>query len=188
MEKNNSFLINYYNNLKKLLSASSADIDKMLKVQEILKKIKKKNKKVLIFGNGGSASIASHVSVDLIKNVKIKCINFNEANLLTCFSNDFGYENWMKKAIEYYGEKGDALIVISSSGQSPNVNKAVLAAKNKRFSKIITLTGFKKNNPLRLKGDINFWVDSKVYNYVENIHQIILLSIVDLLTSNLKNK
>ncbi len=94
----------------------------------------------------------------------------------------------MKKAIEYYGEKGDALIVISSSGQSPNVNKAVLAAKNKRFSKIITLTGFKKNNPLRLKGDINFWVDSKVYNYVENIHQIILLSIVDLLTSNLKNK
>ncbi|MDB9718818.1 SIS domain-containing protein, partial [Candidatus Pelagibacter sp.] len=122
MNKKNFFLINYYNNFKKLLSPSLADIDKMLQVQEILKIVKKKNKKILIFGNGGSASIASHVSVDLIKNVKIKCINFNEANLLTCFSNDFGYENWMKKAVEYYGDKGDVLIAISSSGQSKNIN------------------------------------------------------------------
>ena len=93
MEKNNSFLINYYNNLKKLLSASSADIDKMLKVQEILKKIKKKNKKVLIFGNGGSASIASHVSVDLVIHVNIKNNKHKEANLLTCFLNDCVYVN-----------------------------------------------------------------------------------------------
>tara|TARA_B100000780_G_scaffold242258_1_gene185007 strand:+ start:1133 stop:1708 length:576 start_codon:yes stop_codon:yes gene_type:complete len=188
MNKKIFFLINYYNNFKKLLSPSLADINKMLQVQEILKIVKKKNKKILIFGNGGSASIASHVSVDLIKNVKIKCINFNEANLLTCFSNDFGYENWMKKAVEYYGDKEDVLIVISSSGQSQNVNKAVVAAKNKKFSKIITFSGFKRDNPLRKKGDINFWVNSKIYNYVENIHQIMLLSIIDALTSDLKNK
>ncbi len=188
MNKKIFFLINYYNNFKKLLSPSLADINKMLQVQEILKIVKKKNKKILIFGNGGSASIASHVSVDLIKNVKIKCINFNEANLLTCFSNDFGYENWMKKAVEYYGDKEDVLIAISSSGQSQNVNKAVVAAKNKKFSKIITFSGFKRDNPLRKKGDINFWVNSKIYNYVENIHQIMLLSIIDALTSDLKNK
>ena len=65
-------------------------------------------------GNGGSASIASHFSVDLSKNAKIKCINFNEANLLTCLSNDYGYEKWIEKALKIYGEQGDCLILISS--------------------------------------------------------------------------
>lgn len=183
-----NFLNNYYNNLQKLLSGNLIDIKGLINVQEILKKVKRKNKKVLIFGNGGSASIASHFSVDLIKNTKIRCINFNEANLLTCFSNDFGYKNWMKQALEFYGDKGDVLILISSSGQSENVNKCALEAKKKGFSKVITFTGFNKNNPLRSKGNINFWVNSKIYNYVENVHQIMLLSIIDLLTFDLKNK
>ena len=55
------------------------------------------------------------------------------------------------------------------------------AAKQKKIKNIITLTGHSKDNPLRAKGDINFWVNSKAYNFVENIHQIWLLSIVDLI-------
>ena len=68
----------------------------------------------MIFGNGGSAAIASHFSVDLTKNAKIRCTNYNESDLLTCFSNDFGYEKWVEKAIEYYGDEGDVFIGISS--------------------------------------------------------------------------
>ena len=50
--------------------------------------------------------------------------------------------------------------------------------KNK-FSSFITLTGFIKNNPQKKLANINLWVDSNCYNYIENIHQILLLSIVD---------
>ena len=135
----------------------------------------------MIFGNGGSAAIASHVSVDLTKNAKIRSVNFNEADLITCFSNDYGYEKWIEKAIDFYADDKDILILISSSGKSPNMINACKAARNKKMSKIITFTGHDKDNPLSKLGDINFWIDSKAYNFVENIHQIWLLAITDLI-------
>ena len=84
-------------------------------------------------------------------------------------------------AIKYYGNKGDVLIVISSSGKSKNMINACIAARKKKFSKIITLTGHLVNNPVKKLGDINLWVNSKAYNYIENIHQFWLLSLVDLI-------
>ena len=134
----------------------------------------------MIYGNGGSAAIASHVSVDLTKNANIRSVNFNEADLITCFSNDYGFENWIAKAIEFYGDEGDVLIAISSSGKSQNMINATSAAKTKKFSKVITFSGFQEDNPLSKSGDINLWVDSKAYNFVENLHQVWLLAIVDL--------
>ena len=87
----------------------------------------------------------------------------------------------MKEAINFYGDKDDVVILISSSGQSKNLINAANEAKKKKFSNIITITGFKKNNPLKSKGNINIWINSKSYNFVENITQIWLLSIVDLI-------
>ena len=107
----------------------------------------------------------------------IRAVTFNEPNLLTCFSNDYGYENWIKKAIEFHGQKGDLVIFISSSGKSKNMINAAKYCKNK--IDFITLTGFIKNNPLKKIGKLNIWVNSKKYNFIENIHQIILLSVVD---------
>ena len=135
----------------------------------------------MIFGNGGSAAIASHVSVDLTKNANIRCVNYNEADLITCFSNDYGFEKWIEKAIEFYADPEDILILISSSGKSKNMLNACNAAKSKKISKIITFTGHDKNNPLSKLGNINFWINSKAYNFVENTHQIWLLTICDLI-------
>ncbi len=156
-------------------------IQKITSTKEIFIKTKKTNNKILIFGNGGSAAIASHVAVDLTKNAKVRAVNFNEADLITCFSNDYGYERWVEKTIDFYADKNDILVLISSSGQSLNMINACKAARNKKISKIITFSGHKKNNPLSKQGDINFWVDSKAYNFVENIHQLWLLTIVDLI-------
>ena len=135
----------------------------------------------MIFGNGGSAAIASHVSVDLTKNANIRCTNYNEADLITCFANDYGYERWIEKAVDFYADQNDVLILISSSGKSKNMINACKSAKNKKISKIITFTGHDKNNPLSKLGDINFWINSKAYNFVENTHQIWLLTICDLI-------
>jgi len=134
----------------------------------------------LIFGNGGSSAIASHVSVDLTKNARIKAINFNEADLITCFSNDYGYERWIEKAIDFYADYKDIIVLISSSGRSKNMINACKAAKRKRI-KVVSFTGHSRNNPLSKKGNLNLWVNSKAYNFVENTHQIWLLAICDLI-------
>ena len=175
------FVRSYLKDFSSLLSPSEELVEKLVQTKEILIKAKKNNSKIMIFGNGGSAAIASHVSVDLTKNAGIRCSNYNEADLITCFSNDYGYERWIEKAIDFYSDEKDVLILISSSGKSKNMINACKAAKNKKISNIITFTGHQNNNPLSQLGDINFWIDSRAYNYVENVHQIWLLTICDLI-------
>ena len=176
---NKNFFKQYFNNQIKLLRFNDDIINKLEKIKNYLKLVKKRKKKVIIFGNGGSAAIANHFSVDLTKTSKIRCVNYNESSLLTCFSNDFGYENWVKKTLEYHADKGDLIILISSSGESKNMLNACKFGLKKKYFPIITLTGFKKNNSLNKLGHINFWVNSKTYNHIENTHQFLLLSLVD---------
>ena len=175
------FIKKYLDDFSELSKPNEEIIQKIIKTKNLLINAKKNNGKIMIFGNGGSAAIASHVSVDLTKNANIRTVNFNEADLITCFSNDYGYERWVEKAIDFYGDQKDVLILISSSGKSANMINACKAAKNKKISKIITFTGHEKDNPLSQLGEINFWINSKAYNFVENIHQVWLLSIVDLI-------
>lgn len=174
----NLYLEKYLNQFSHLLK-KSFDMKKINQCQKIIKKIKNNNKKIIFIGNGGSAAIASHAVVDYLKVGKIKCINFNEPGLFTCFANDFGHDKWMAKAIEHQGNDGDLLISISSSGMSKNIINACIEAKKRKFESIITFTGFTKNNKVNKLGNINFWVNSKVYNFIENIHQILILSILD---------
>ena len=171
---------NFYQNIFKEINAilEKTNFGNLEKISKRLISTNSKNKKVIIFGNGGSAAIASHVSVDLTKNARIRSVNFNEADLLTCFSNDFGYEKVYSKALEFYADKGDTVIIISASGKSKNLLEAAKICKRKKIF-LCTLTGFNKSNPLRKLGNINLWANSMGYNVVENIHQIWLLSIVD---------
>tara|TARA_B100001057_G_C22511395_1_gene818039 strand:- start:92 stop:643 length:552 start_codon:yes stop_codon:yes gene_type:complete len=177
--------INFFNNYFKLFNTSLqlVNLNDLIKISKIILDIKKKNKKILIFGNGASASIASHVSVDLTKAANIRSMNFNEANLITCLANDYGHENWMARAIEFYGDKGDLIIFVSSSGKSKNVVRAAKYSRLMKY-KVITLTGFSETNPLKKLGFINLWVNSKSYNIIENIHQTWLLSIIDYIIAN----
>ncbi len=173
----NNFMsnINFIKNIRtKLSKIKNKDIN--LTTNKILN-LKEKNK-IILAGNGASSSISSHASTDFTKAAGVRAINFNEANLLTCFSNDYGYENWILKALEFYSLPGDLLILISSSGKSKNILKA---AKNVRKLKIglITFSGFSKNNPLSKLGEINFHVDSKNYNVIESTHLVMILQIVE---------
>lgn len=145
-----------------------------------ISKSSKKKKKIIFIGNGGSAAIASHISVDLSKNAKIRSINFNEADLITCLSNDYGHENWMKAALNIYCDKGDLVVLISSSGRSLNILNAGKWCKKNKI-KFITFSGNDSDNPLKKINSegINFWVDSKAYNHIEGIHLLLLMSITD---------
>jgi D-sedoheptulose 7-phosphate isomerase len=167
------------NNFLQLISQKINEIEnsKIDLATELILNKNKKNK-IILAGNGASATISSHVSVDFTKSAGIRAINFNEPGLLTCFSNDFGYENWLKKALEFYSVPGDLLILISSSGNSKNIINAARSAKVMQLN-LITLSGFSKKNQIQNKGSINFHVDSHNYNVVESVHLIILLQIVE---------
>ena len=119
------------------------------------------------------------MSVDFAKVAGINCSTFNNANLITCFANDYGYENWVTEGIKTYSSQEDLIILISSSGTSKNIVKAAEYCKKNSIN-LITLSGFKNNNPLFQSGNINFHVESEEYNFIEMTHHIILLSIVDI--------
>ena len=171
-----TFFADYFNILDEKIK--DVDLDMLNQATEMIVSTSRNSGKVIIIGNGGSAATASHVSVDLTKNANIRAVNFNEADLLTCFSNDYGFERWVEKALEFYADSGDLVILISSSGTSIDIINGGRKAKNMGL-KVITFSGFSADNPLRQHGDIDFWVDSKAYNIVEMTHSIWLLSIVD---------
>ena len=180
IHRDSNFLKNYLNDFSNIIKPNKDVIKNLIRVRDIFLKTSKKKGKILIFGNGGSAAIASHVSVDLTKNAKIRTVNFNESDLITCFSNDYGYEKWIEKAVDFYADKNDTLVLVSSSGKSMNMINACKAAKRKKI-KVISFTGHTKNNPLSKIADLSLWINSKAYNFVENTHQIWLLTVCDLI-------
>ena len=141
-------------------------------------KVKTADAKLIFAGNGASAAISAHAAVDFTKQAKIRGITFNEADLITCFSNDYGYENWISEAIKAYFNKSDAVVLTSVSGESPNVVNAAVTAKDLGLQ-VVTFTGRDINNSLKSHGDINFWVNSDAYNIVECIHMIWATTVID---------
>ena len=130
------FLKSYFGSLKELISNESY-LEDLINVKKILIETHKNGKKTMIFGNGGSAAIASHFSVDLTKNAGLRCTNYNESDLLTCFSNDFGYENLFVRQLESKINTNDILIAISTSGNSQNIINALNFVKKKKIKSFL---------------------------------------------------
>ena len=142
----------------------------------ILKKSKKG--KILVFGNGANISNSAHFATDMTKNGKVNVQVFNDPNLITCFSNDYGFDNWIKKTIEYYGKTNDLVILLSASGESKNLINAAKYCKSKKIH-TASICGFKKNNSLSKYCELNLWINSKSYNLIEICQISILSSIID---------
>lgn len=173
------FLESYFKKCSDFLVNTDV-LKQVIDAKSMILETKKRGGKLMFAGNGASASIANHASLDFTKQGKVRSVNFNESAFITAFANDYGYENWLQKSVEFYGEVGDTLILISCSGTSKNVVNAARFANENKIN-VITLTGFSDQNPLKKAGDINFWINSKAYNMIEGIHQIWLLSICDLI-------
>jgi D-sedoheptulose 7-phosphate isomerase len=173
-----NYFTDYFGSIDDIVHSVSTE--ELTLISKLIRKANESGGKIIIVGNGGSASIASHVSVDFTKAANIRAITFNESSLITCFSNDYGYEFWVEKAIEFYADSNDLIILISSSGMSENIINGAIKAKNMGLS-VVTLSGFSYDNKLRKCGDINLWADSSKYNLVEIVHQTWILSIIDYL-------
>ena len=178
-----SFFTKYFSSIATCISNVEADTQSLLNATQLFHETKNSGGKVILAGNGGSAAMASHVAVDLTKVAGVRAVNFNEPDLITCLANDYGYEHWVEKAIEFYADPGDLIVLISSSGKSNNIINGAIKAKQMKLS-LITFTGFTADNPLRKFGDLNFWADSQAYNVVEMTHHVWLLALVDKLVAD----
>lgn len=158
-------------------------LTQLVALKDLFCSASEKGKKVILAGNGGSSAIASHCAVDLTKQARIRSMNFNEVDLITCFANDYGYEHWVEKALEFYADREDVVVLISSSGKSANMVNAGKYAIECGLS-LVTFTGFAQDNPLKKYGQLNFWVNSRAYNIVEMTHHIWLLAVCDLIVGS----
>ena len=177
----NRFFNKYFRDYEKVASAflnDNGNRKNLHKAIRLLKDAKKSRVCVYLIGNGGSSAIAEHMAIDLTKNAGLRAMAFSGSPLLTTLSNDYGYERVFQKAIELLADKNSVLIAISSSGASKNILNACRAAREKGM-KIITFSGFDSGNTLRKEGDINFWVDSRAFGYVELLHNLLLHYIND---------
>lgn len=149
------------------------------RVRDWLVQAQRDTRKIMIIGNGGSAAVASHMAIDFWKNGGIRALTFNEGATLTCVSNDYCYEEVFAVPIQHFGDAGDIVICISSSGGSENILRGARAAREKG-ARVITLSGFYPTNALRQLGDLNFYVPSFSYGFVETLHQFLIHSMLDI--------
>jgi D-sedoheptulose 7-phosphate isomerase len=171
------FYNEYFEIYKKLAFSEDiySQLDEFKKIAEL---VKENNAKMIFAGNGASAAISAHGAVDFTKQAGVRGITFNEADLITCFANDFGYDNWMAQGILHYADPNDVVVLTSVSGTSPSVVNAAKEAK-KMGLKVVSFTGRYHDNALRDLSDVGFWVDSHAYNIVECIHMIWLTTVID---------
>lgn len=147
-------------------------------VCELLSEARNNRSTVFVIGNGGSAAIASHAVIDFVNVAKLRAFTLHEPSVLTCIANDYGYEYSYSRLLEQMAKPEDVLIAISSSGRSPNIRNAAAQVAS-IGGKVITLSGFLPDNPLRTQGLLNIWLDASDYGLVEVGHQFILHNVSD---------
>jgi D-sedoheptulose 7-phosphate isomerase len=136
------------------------------------------HERIFFLGNGGSNSICSHMMEDYMKMLKKRTMSFTDAAMITCYANDYGWEKAMEEWLNVQFMSGDLLVAISSSGESKNIRNAAKKALEKG-GKVITLSGFNKDNSLGKMGNVNIIVPVRSFGVVENFHSVILHIILD---------
>ena len=138
---------------------------------------------IYFVGNGASASMAIHFAADIGKNARIHTNVFSDISLITALANDICYEDVYAEPIKWRMKQGDMLVAISSSGNSPNIVRAVKAAKSCSGT-VVTVSAMREDNAIRQAGDLNIYVPAQTYGLAESAHAAILHHWVDMLVSS----
>lgn len=177
----------YFEELKRCID--SLDYIEIQKIEDVIIKTIKKNGNIYVIGNGGSSSTASHYVVDFTKKldfyglprVNIYSLSDN-VPIITAYANDMSYDDIYYKQIKDRVSSSDIIIVLSASGNSKNLVKAVKYAKEKKMT-IISIVGNFDGNVLKFS-DYKIVIDSKNYGIIEDIH----LSLNHVISNSIKEK
>ncbi len=166
----------YLDNLKKIADGMPhEEIDACI---QLLLDAVKQGRQVFLFGNGGSAATASHFANDLNKGCiqsgkpRFKAISLSDnMPVITAWANDVSYEDIFSGQLQNFLQKGDLVIAITASGNSPNILKAVKYAKE-HGAKTVAWTGF-GGGRIKFMVDIAIIVPSNEYGPCEDLHMVL---------------
>lgn len=159
------------------------------KSTQILIEALKNNKKVIIAGNGGSAADAQHMAAELIVRYEkdrpsLPAIALTtDTSIITACANDYGYDQLFERQIQGLGNEGDVFIAISTSGNSPNILKAIEMSKQKNM-KVIVLSG-KDGGQMKDLGNSNIIIPSMVTGRIQESHEVIIHTWCKLIEENI---
>jgi len=162
------------------------DLPRVEQVIEALELARTDGRRVFVFGNGGSAATASHFACDLGKGTvhpdlprfRVVCLN-DSIPTITAYANDMGCETMFAEPLISLAQRGDLAIALSVSGNSPNVVRAIEAARERGLA-TIGLTGF-DGGKLRTLVDIHLNVPSKSFGHVEDLHLAVSHAVCEML-------
>ena len=175
MKNIKSYIYNLEARIKKL------DLLKIQKIEDIIFKKIKEDKKIFVCGNGGSASIANHFLCDFNKGIKLSSKNklkpkivslSNNIESILAIANDISFNKIFSFQLDNYYTKGDIVILLSCSGSSPNILDVLEYCKKKKIF-TISLTGFAKKN-IQSKANLNLNFEINNYGISEDLFQIIM--------------
>lgn len=170
------FIVESLADAQKVLNSfvsNQTNIDNINSAIKLMVESYKNNGRLFSCGNGGSMCDAMHFAEELTgrfrkERAPLPAMAINDASHLTCVSNDYGYDFVFSRYVEAWGNKGDVLLAISTSGNSPNVILAVEAAKKKGM-KVVGLLG-KGGGKLKDMVDVSLVVDSKISDRIQEVH------------------
>lgn len=175
------YIVEYLNSVTNIIK--DLEIENISEVIGAIKEAHEKDRRIFVFGNGGSAATANHFAADFGKNAikdddnRFKIISLsNNISTITACGNDIGFETIFEEQLKNLMQVKDLIICISASGNSPNIIKAVEYAR-KRNGTVIGITGF-DGGKLKEISDLNINVNSESFEQIEDIHLIITHIIV----------
>ncbi|CCK79242.1 D-sedoheptulose-7-phosphate isomerase [Desulfobacula toluolica] len=161
----------------------SDNIENIESCASIMAAALKKGRKILLFGNGGSAADCQHIAAEFVNRFRMErkplaaIALTTDTSVITSISNDYSYEDIFSKQIQALGKKGDIALGISTSGNSPNIIKAVRQAKQMEILSV----GFSGNNgKLKQLTDICFCVDCDTTARIQEVHILLAHILCDL--------
>ena len=135
--------------------------------------VRQRDAQLFIFGNGGSAAMASHMVTDAIALAQLRANALNDPTMLTAAANDLSFEQTFALQLKHLARAGDLVVAISQSGNSMNIVRAVEASRSRRIA-AVTLSAMRADNRCRAAGDLNFYVPLARYGLAQCAHQVIL--------------
>jgi D-sedoheptulose 7-phosphate isomerase len=163
-------------------------VENMIQVYELLKEVRNQKRKVLIFGNGGSAADAQHFAAELMHRVENSPLGVRahalhtDTSLLTALSNDEGFDSIFAKQVETLADPADLAIAISTSGNSTNIVEGLKMARDKRC-RTVGLLG-RDGGRAMLLCDVALVVPHRSVPRIQEVHGMIIHLLCQLLELN----
>jgi len=154
------------------------DLNAVAGIAKVLERAEREHRQVFVMGNGGSAATASHIATDWAKTAErqgrplLRCLSLTDnVPYMTAIANDLGYDQVFVRQLENHLQKDDVVVIVSGSGNSPNIVKAARYAR-KKGAVTVGMTGF-SGGKLRKLVDICLHVDSDQYGVIEDLHMAV---------------